>query len=236
MPFQPGQSGNPAGRPRGARNKATVLMETLLDNDGEDLIRRYIEQAKAGDIKVLGFLMGVILPKRNGALIALDLPPLEKASDAPIAIAAIISAVCSGELTPQEGIMLTRMVEAFLRADQKVEKLVRKLERLADVAAKKMREAPEPHVMQKIEGLPLAPAMVQADAPRSAGEFERPFGGGGSIAIRGCGPIRPSSAAAATSSLEQHIGATAPRDGRRPHCIPIVNPARFSWSALHFRR
>src|SRR2546421_11037049 len=103
MPFQPGQSGNPAGRPCGARNKTTMLLEMLLEHDGEDLVRRYIEQAKAGDIKALAHLMAMILPKRKGAPIAIDLPPLEQASDALVAIAAIISAVCAGELTPQEG-------------------------------------------------------------------------------------------------------------------------------------
>jgi hypothetical protein len=30
MQFQPGQSGNPAGRPPGARNKKTLAMEEML--------------------------------------------------------------------------------------------------------------------------------------------------------------------------------------------------------------
>ena len=34
-PFEPGTSGNPAGRPKGARNKAAVAMEALLDGEAE---------------------------------------------------------------------------------------------------------------------------------------------------------------------------------------------------------
>ena len=31
-PFQPGQSGNPSGRPQGSRNKATLIAEQLIDD------------------------------------------------------------------------------------------------------------------------------------------------------------------------------------------------------------
>jgi hypothetical protein len=170
MPFQPGQSGNPAGRPRGARNKATILLETLLESDGEALMRQFVEQAKAGNARALGYLMAMILPKRKGAPIEIDLPPLEKASDAPVAIAAVISAVCMGELTPEEGILLTRLVEAFLRVKQKVEKLGRKAQRVADDAAAERAKAAEPHVSRQGEAAPPNPAVLEADAPRQAGE------------------------------------------------------------------
>ena len=30
--FQPGQSGNPNGRPHGSRNKATLALEAILDS------------------------------------------------------------------------------------------------------------------------------------------------------------------------------------------------------------
>jgi Family of unknown function (DUF5681) len=103
MPFQPGQSGNPAGRPLGARNKATVLMETLVERDGEALIHPFVEQAKRGNNRALAQLMGIILPKRKGAPIELDLQPLENASDAPTAIAAVISAVCRGSSRRRRG-------------------------------------------------------------------------------------------------------------------------------------
>ena len=39
-PFQPGQSGNPDGRPNGSRNKATLAIEELLDGEGEGLTRK----------------------------------------------------------------------------------------------------------------------------------------------------------------------------------------------------
>jgi hypothetical protein len=35
--FRPGQSGNPAGRPVGSRNKATLAAEALLDGEAEKL-------------------------------------------------------------------------------------------------------------------------------------------------------------------------------------------------------
>lgn len=37
MPFEKGQSGNPAGRPLGARNKATLVVEKRLQSDIEDI-------------------------------------------------------------------------------------------------------------------------------------------------------------------------------------------------------
>jgi hypothetical protein len=51
MTFQPGESGNPAGRPRGARNKKTLLLEALLrkvllmgKKSGDPGLRRLIER------------------------------------------------------------------------------------------------------------------------------------------------------------------------------------------------
>ena len=45
--FKPGQSGNPAGRPKGARNKTTLAVEALLDGDAEALTREAIEKSRA---------------------------------------------------------------------------------------------------------------------------------------------------------------------------------------------
>jgi hypothetical protein len=52
MPFQPGQSGNRAGKRKGTRNKVTLAVEALLDGEAETLTRKAIELAKAGDLSV----------------------------------------------------------------------------------------------------------------------------------------------------------------------------------------
>ena len=37
MPFEKGQSGNPAGRPRGSRGRATMALQDMLARDAESI-------------------------------------------------------------------------------------------------------------------------------------------------------------------------------------------------------
>jgi hypothetical protein len=59
--FKPGQSGNPAGKPKATRNKATLAVETLLDGEAEELTRKAIELA----IPALRICLDRILPPRK---------------------------------------------------------------------------------------------------------------------------------------------------------------------------
>src|SRR5665213_366817 len=47
--FKKGQSGNPAGKPKGTRNATTRMLEALLAGEAEEITRKAIEMAKAGD-------------------------------------------------------------------------------------------------------------------------------------------------------------------------------------------
>jgi hypothetical protein len=38
-PFRKGQSGNPSGKPKGARNRTTVLAEKLMQDDARDIVQ-----------------------------------------------------------------------------------------------------------------------------------------------------------------------------------------------------
>jgi hypothetical protein len=53
MPFEPGKSGNPAGKLKGTRNKTTLAVEALLDGEAETITRKAIELAKDGDLAAL---------------------------------------------------------------------------------------------------------------------------------------------------------------------------------------
>ena len=61
--FQPGQSGNPAGRRRGSRNKATLAAATLVDREALGLTRRAVEAALAGDMLAMKLCLERLLPR-----------------------------------------------------------------------------------------------------------------------------------------------------------------------------
>ena len=172
MPFQQGQSGNPAGRPRGARNQTTMLVEELLAGNAEALVRKLIDQAQAGNPGAMALLARSLLPRRKGTFIRIDLPELEKASDAPTAIAAIYAAVCAAEITPADGNALIRMVEAFLRVSQKAGEAARRPERekTAELALAEMPDGPEPRRVPPGEPPAEMVAVQGADADAGAGK------------------------------------------------------------------
>jgi hypothetical protein len=115
MQFQKGQSGNPSGRPPGARNKATIMAETMLQGEVETMTRLAIERAMAGDMTALRMCLDRAAPPSKHRTIAFELPPLTSAADAASALAAITAAVAAGELTPSEAGELFKLVEGFAR-------------------------------------------------------------------------------------------------------------------------
>ena len=116
MPFEKGESGNPAGRPRGSRNRATLLMESLLADDAEAIGRKAIELAKQGDMAAIRLCMDRLAPARKGEPVAFELPPLDKPADSVAAAAEIVAAVAAGELTPSEAADLAKVVDVYVRA------------------------------------------------------------------------------------------------------------------------
>ena len=71
--FQKGKSGNPHGRPKGTRNKATVLAEALLQTEIEAICRKAVEEAKNGNIQAIKIILDRILPPKKESPIHIDI-------------------------------------------------------------------------------------------------------------------------------------------------------------------
>ena len=114
--FVKGISGNPAGRPQGARGRATMAAAALLDGEAEALTRKAVELALDGDVAALRLCLDRLYPTPKDRPVAVDLPTVETAADLPKLTASILAAVARGELTPQEGNALASIVTAHSKA------------------------------------------------------------------------------------------------------------------------
>lgn len=110
-PFEPGNS----GRPKGARNRATLAAEALLDGEAEALTRKAIELALTGDGAALRLCLQRIVPARRDRPVSFELPSIATAGDASRAMGAIIAAVAAGDLTPGEAEAVGNLIQTHLR-------------------------------------------------------------------------------------------------------------------------
>jgi Family of unknown function (DUF5681) len=120
-PFKRGTSGNPRGRPKGQRNKATMAIEELLDGEAEGLARKVIEKGLGGDMAALRLCLERLLPPRRERPLAFDLPKIESAKDAQAASSAILAACAAGDLSPSEATAVMELVSAYVRMLQETE-------------------------------------------------------------------------------------------------------------------
>ncbi|WP_416047937.1 DUF5681 domain-containing protein [Cupriavidus basilensis] len=112
MAFRKGQSGNPAGKPKGAKDKRTALRE-LLQPHAADLVKKAVALALAGDTTALRICIDRIIPA-------------VKAKDAPISLSGlsgsladrgrtVLDALAAGELTPDEANAVMGVISAQAR-------------------------------------------------------------------------------------------------------------------------
>jgi hypothetical protein len=114
-PGKPFAPGNP-GRPKGSRNATTLVLEALLDGEAEEIVRKAVELAKAGDGAAMRAVLDRLLPPRKDRPIAFELPPIKGVADLPAATAALLRAVAMGDLTPSEATEFAKLIEAHVRA------------------------------------------------------------------------------------------------------------------------
>jgi hypothetical protein len=110
---RPFANGNP-GRKPGSRNRTTLLAAALLNGKAEELLRKALEIAIAGDVGMIKFLLGRILPRER--LVKLDLPRMESADDAVEALGAIVQAVTAGKISPSEGAAVATLINSYAQA------------------------------------------------------------------------------------------------------------------------
>ena len=110
--FGKGTSGNPSGRPAGSRNHATLLMESILEGEAEQLTQKAIELALGGDITALRLCLERLIPPRKDRPIHLLLPPIENVQQISLAMTRVSAAIGEGEITPMEGEVLANILAA----------------------------------------------------------------------------------------------------------------------------
>jgi hypothetical protein len=74
-------------------------VEALLDGEAEKLTRKAIDLGLAGDMAALRLCVDRIMPPRKDRHVAFPLPAMTEPVDAVKALASMVAAVASGELT-----------------------------------------------------------------------------------------------------------------------------------------
>ena len=109
-PFAPGN----IGRRPGSRNRTTVVAAALLEDETDELVRKAVALAKNGDVGMLKFLLGRVLPRER--LVKIRLPEIQIASHAVEALGEIMRAVSEGQISPSEGAALATLAKASVDA------------------------------------------------------------------------------------------------------------------------
>ena len=95
-------SGN-SGRLKGARNKKTLAIESLIEGQAEALTQTAISKALEGDGLALRLFIERIAPAPKDKSASFPLPYIKNSMDASKAANCVLKAVSEGELTPLKG-------------------------------------------------------------------------------------------------------------------------------------
>jgi hypothetical protein len=107
--------GNP-GKPKGARHRASLIAEELIDGAGKLLVKKCVAMALDGDGAAMRLVMDRLGPPRRERPVSVAMPKINAASDLIAAASALTDAVAQGEITPGEAASLSQLVGNVAKA------------------------------------------------------------------------------------------------------------------------
>lgn len=107
----PGQSGNPKGRPKGSKNRKTVVVQEF-EKEGSRIARVVIDAALEGDMTAANMVLQRLSPPLRSRS---EKVTFELDADKPLSEQAqqILSAVATGDIDPDTGKLLIDAIGAF---------------------------------------------------------------------------------------------------------------------------
>jgi hypothetical protein len=113
--FQPGQSGNPAGRPAGARNKTTLMAESIIGEHLAEVVTAACERAKEGSDRAQALIISRAMAPARRRPVTIDLPETATLADILAAHREVTRLFAAGELTDEEAKTASGLLEAHRR-------------------------------------------------------------------------------------------------------------------------
>jgi hypothetical protein len=133
--FAKGKSGNPAGRPRGARDPRAAILAGLLDADAPLVVAKLVEIAKSGAGWAVKLVLDKVLPDYQARVAFADPLKAETAEEVQFAFGRVLQSAISGEISLSDARELCSLLEMQRRAIETGELA----ERLAQIEADQKR-------------------------------------------------------------------------------------------------
>jgi hypothetical protein len=118
--FKKGNPGGP-GRPVGYRTATNRVLDALASEGAEQVLKKQIELAQEGDGRAADLILKRVWLQPRGRPVDIDLPPIEKAADLLTAHAAVMSALRTQTISPEEAMTIASALDSQRRAIELVE-------------------------------------------------------------------------------------------------------------------
>jgi hypothetical protein len=135
--FAPGNRANPRGKPKGARSRATAMLDAIMAKNVPDIAKKLIEAAKNGQPWAVQLALKDQMP---GRITPFELPKIDTVADVPNATKAVLEEIAAGRLTAAEGTQIIGALEThskILMTDEYEERFARIEEQIAAAAKAK---------------------------------------------------------------------------------------------------